>query len=283
MDQFEESDRQELACDCGCGRRWVVSRGVMRHGDVIASFIAIPTSHDAGRVAWLAFGDGSEPSEWTCLRSWVDGTNVAAAVVDPAQSPIRRIEREQSLLPRERVIADARMKARVFALHDALLRAHPDLRQLVNPEHGRDFSRMMPDCVFALPSEQRSTRNNQNFAECGDRLFVRALLPIPVSDGGEVRVGVWIEVGPEPFFDLLRVFWDDEQAYLAMRLEGPIESSLAIAGNNVRGAHVTLAARNADTCLFIADSDVPWLAQLMREGVSARDLPDVLREMSSKS
>jgi len=279
MNQIEERVRDEVACGCGCGKNWLVSRGLVRHGDAIAAFVAIPTIHGEERVAWLAFGDRAEPTSWACARSWVNGDNIAAGIVDPDRSPFPHVLRNESLLPRERVVADQATKTRVFALHDALMREHSDLRHLFNPEHGRDFSFMMPDCVFKLPPAQRSPRNQQNFAECGERLFVRALLPIPVGDGTELRIGVWIEVAREKFFELLQV-WDDEPAYAAIRVDGAIESSLMIEGHDMQGAHVEMAARDPSQCLFIRSSDEPWLSRLMREGVSVRVLPELVRPIA---
>jgi hypothetical protein len=48
----------------------------------------------------------------------------------------------------------------------------------------------MPDCVFAQPKAEGSPRNQQNFAECDGRLFVRAQFPVRISDGTELRLGV---------------------------------------------------------------------------------------------
>jgi len=133
--------------------------------------------------------------------------------------------------------------------------------------------------VFDQPKALRSRRNQQNFAECGERLFVRALLPIPVSDGGEVRVGLWVEVPRDAFFGLMKV-WDQPEQYVETQLAGTVENKLLLAGGNVHGAAVTLAPRTADQCLFIADSGEAWLAELMDQGVSARDLPAMIGDIA---
>jgi hypothetical protein len=137
----------------------------------------------------------------------------------------------------------------------------------------------MPDCVFALDASKRSQRNSDNFAELGDRRFVRALLPVATGDGGELRIGVWVEVPEDDFMALVQVFWDDDDAYVKMELRGPIESSLKLHGNDTRGAQVTLAARTADKCLFVRSAGDAWLTKLMTEGVSVRALPELVRDI----
>jgi hypothetical protein len=259
-----------------------VSRGHLSHDGETVSFVALPTFHSGHRIAWLAFGRGAQPTKWALLRSWLQDDNVAAGVVDFASSSLRGLEPfasgSASVLSRADVLGDPSQKAWLFELHDALLQRHDDLQQLFYPERGRDFSFGMPDCVHALPPAQRSARNQQNFAECGDRLFVRALFPLPVSDGGELRVGVWIELPPEAFFGLMEA-WDDEAQYMAQRLQGPIENAITIAGQQLRGTTVKLAPRTADQCLFVSGSDAPAVARMLREGVSVAGLPALVREI----
>jgi hypothetical protein len=282
-DGFVETTRDELPCGCGCGRRWLVSQGRFEHAGEVASFIAIPMIHGDERVAWMALGRGAPPAEWVLTRSRLDGTNIAAGAIDLERSPIRILEpfatRGAKAASRDRVLADAGLKARTFVLHDALLRRHADLQQLFDPERGRDFSFRMPDCVFAAPAAERSPKNQQNFADHHGRWFVRALLPIPVGDGGELRIGVWVEVERPAFMALLKVFWDDGPAYTAMRLDGVIETSMVVGGHDVSGAPVELAARTADQCLFVKSTGTDWLARLVESGVSTRDLPRLVGEI----
>lgn len=278
---FVETDRGDVACTCGCGRRWLVSRGEARHDGQAAAFVAMPTIHGADRVWWMAIEVA--PGAWACTRTWRDGAQVTAVVVDGARTPVTELPGFAAgaavVRGREEVVADPAAKARLFGFHDQVLRNHPDVRHLFDREHGRDFSFKMPDCVFALPPAQRSPRNQENFADCDGRMFVRALLPIALADGEELRVGVWVEVSREAFFALLRVFWDDEAAYAAMRLTGTIESSLTLAGHDTRGAAVTLTARDPSQCLFVAESATPWLAELLRSCLSVATLPDLLADL----
>ena len=276
---FVETDRGDVACTCGCGRRWLVSRGEARHEGQAAAFVAMPTIHGGDRVWWMAIE--LTPGAWACTRTWRDGAQVTAVVVDGDRTPVTELPGfvAGAARGREEVVADPAAKARLFGFHDQVLRNHPDVRHLFDREHGRDFSFKLPDCVFALPPDQRSPRNQENFAELDERVFVRALVLVALADGEELRIGVWVEVTREAFFALLRVFWDDEAAYAAMRLTGTIESSLALAGHDTRGAAVTLKARDPSQCLFVAESATPWLAELLRSCLSVATLPDLLADI----
>ena len=277
---FVETERRDVACSCGCRRRWLVSRGQVRHADQVAAFVAMPTIHGDDRVWWLAIE--AAPGVWSCTRTWRDGAQVTAVVVDPDRTPVTELAPfvdGAAARARDEVIADPAAKARLFGFHDTVLRHHPDVRHLFDREHGRDFSFKMPDCVFALPPAERSPRNQENFAECDDRLFVRALVPVALGDGEELRIGVWVEVAREAFFALLRVFWDDEAAYAALRLTGTVENALALAGHELRGAAVTLAARDPKQCLFVVESATPWLAELLRTPLSVAGLPALLADV----
>jgi hypothetical protein len=275
----DESERGEFACKCGCERRWLVSRGQFAHGGEVASFVAIPMIHGEERVCWLAIGRGTEPTEWACIRTALQDNNIAAGIVEPMQTPVRTVIDVNQLQSRAQVIGDPARKTWLFQIHDELLRHHDDLQTLFVTERGRDYSFKMPDCAFALPPDRRSSRNQQNFAECGSRLFVRALLPIPISDSTELRIGVWVEVAAEAFHQLRKVFFDDEPAYMATRLSGKIESSLKLAEHELSSSDVTLAARTPDQCLFVLAAQPAWLATVMREGVTIQALPSLLLEL----
>lgn len=281
----EERDRSEVRCDCGCGVSWLVSRGWIHDRGETISFVVQPTIHGDERVAWIAFGRGAEPSAWAFVRSWLQDDNVAAGAVEPTASPLRDVEpfasRPDAVLSRAQVIADAALKQRVFELHDALCARNGELRALYNPIEGLDYSFQLPDCVFALPPAERSPRNHKNFADLGARRFVRALLPIPLAGGDELRVGIWLEVAPAEFRALHAVFWDNDEAYLAMRLSGHVETSIVVRGRQLHGARLDLAARTADQCLFVCGGDPPWLAALLRDPVPAVELPETLRRIAA--
>jgi hypothetical protein len=274
-----ETERGAFACKCGCNRSWLVSRGRFTHDGDTVSFVAIPMIHHDERVAWLAIGRGAEPREWACIRTALQDRNIAASIVEPMQTPVRTVIDVHQLQSRASVIGDPAAKAWLFQIHDALLKHHDDLQHLFVADRGRDYSFMVPDCVFALPPANRSPRNHQNFAECGERRFVRALLPIPVSDGTELRIGVWVEVSADAFHKLVAVFFDDEPAYMAMELRGKVESSLKIDEHELSGSPVVLAARTADQCLFVTGGEPAWLASVMKDGVTIQAFPSFVHEI----
>lgn len=278
-DALVEFGRGRLPCRCGCGRAWLVSRGELGHDGQTVPFVAIPTAHDDEPEWWLAFALG-EPRRWTLVNSWkCEDGDVAAAIVDPADTPLAQVLAPEAMLGRAEALADADHKARVFALHDRMVEAHPDRYHLRHGDGGRDFSCRVPDCVRAQPPEERSSRNGKNFAEHGDRRFVRALLPIPIADGTELRLGLWIEIEPEVFMALTAVFWDDEPAYAAMRVTGRMETAIVLGGRQLRAAEVTMAARHPSQCLFVTGSSAPWLAARLREPVSLADLSDLFGDV----
>lgn len=146
---------------------------------------------------------------------------------------------------------------------------------------------MMPDCLFSRSAAARwwqrpLRRLDQNFARCDDRWFVRALLPIPILGGEEVRIGIWVDVEPAAFYRL-GMSWNDEAGYMAMRMSGEIENELSLVGRQVRGMTVHLAARSAGDCLFVSAATDPWFARLMQEGVALRYLPQLLHRFTRRS
>lgn len=275
----DETERSTFACKCGCNRNWLVSRGRFSHDGDTVSFVAIPMIHGEERVAWLAIGRSADPKQWACIRTTLQDQNIAAGIVEPMQTPVRTVIDVAQLKSRGDVIGDPAGKAWLFGIHDALLKHHDDLQTLFVTDRGRDYTLKMPDCVFAMRAADRSPRNQQNFAEAGSRRFVRALLPIPVSDGTELRLGVWVEVPADAFSKLVAVFFDDEPAYVAMKLAGTVESSVKINEQEVSGASVTLAARTADQCLFVQNAEPAWLATAMKHGVTIQAFPKLVQEI----
>lgn len=280
IDGLEETSREEHTCPC-CEGRWLVSRGRFTLRGEVTAFVLSPTLHHGAAEVWLALGDGAAPTRWTCLRSFEQGDRIATGVVERADSRLRGVLGDVQVLTRAEALGDAAGKARLFAVHDALVRAHDDAQRLFDRGHGYDFTFNLPDCVFALPACERSSRNNKNFAELGDRRFVRALLPVPVSDGNELRIGVWVEVTPTGYDALRAVFWDDEAAYLAFELTGTIESALRLGDHVHRGTQVTMRARTADGCLFSTAANPP-LATYLTGGISIVDLTSTLRRLQQR-
>ncbi|MEK7466548.1 MAG: DUF2199 domain-containing protein [Planctomycetota bacterium] len=297
--KIQQTARGEFLCDCGCGRRWPAILGSLAHSGVTTRFVALPMMHNGIAHSWMALDPSAWPEPrlpgWILLRSWVDQKNLIGSVTSPPDSPIRLLQPFTSgaygpLLTRDQVQSQPQAKTLIFGIHDAIAAQQRDLRVLwtldrssrPNPPasgKGLDFTFGMPDCVFALPVEQRSRQNLQNFAECEDRRFVRALLPIRIEDGGELRIGIWVEISRDDFRRLYEVFWDDEKAYVAMSVSGRIENTFRIIGENLNGILVRMAARTPDECLFVLDSESAWLASLLARPIPTESLPDLKFEI----
>ena len=275
-----ETSRDEWLCDCGCGRRWLLTRGSVGVDGGELRFVAIPTAHNGERLWWMAIEVGAD--RWALTRTWLKDNNISSQSLDLAASPLCKVGPFDGApglaMARAELLADAAVKTRLFAAHDLVMRHHPSIRAHLDPETGRDFSFKMPDCVWSQAPQDRSPRNQLNFAERGEQLFVRALFAVPVSDGDELRVGLWVEVSREDFFSLLNV-WDDPAAYVAVKLRGVVENSLSLGGRDVQGDAVTLAPRNADECLFFAASDDPRADALLKTGISVRELDALIAEV----
>jgi hypothetical protein len=128
--------------------------------------------------------------------------------------------------------------------------------------------------VFAIPAEQRSRRCNEDFAELGDRKFVRGLLPVRIEGGEEFRYGVWLEVDPETFEQVIRV-WNDPAAYRSLAFGGRIANALPPFGSCALGAHVDLATRDEKSRPFVVNSREPWLEDLLARGWTHREHLDL--------
>jgi len=152
------------------------------------------------------------------------------------------------------------------------------------PDPPLDYACKMPDCVFALPAEQRSRRCNEDFAELGNRKFVRGLLPIPIEGGEEFRYGVWLEVDPETFEHVIRA-WNDPPVYRTLAFSGRIANALPPFGPRALDALVDLATRDEKGRPFVVGSTEPWLKDLLARGWSRQehlDLADSLRARSAR-
>lgn len=133
-----------------------------------------------------------------------------------------------------------------------------------------DYAYRLPDCVFALPAEHRSSRCNEDFAELGDRRFVRGLLPVPVEDTEEFRYGLWLEVDAATFERVIRA-WNDPVAYRALTFSGRIANALPPFGVRSLDVLVDLATRDEKSRPFVVRAQEPWLEELLERGWTQRE------------
>ncbi len=128
-----------------------------------------------------------------------------------------------------------------------------------------DYGYRLPDCVFALPEEQRSPRCNRDFAELGARRFVRVLLPVAIEGGEEFRYGIWVEVELATFERVVRA-WNEPEQYRALTFDGRVANAFPPFGASVVGASVSLATRDERSRPFVARAEREELAFLLRVG-----------------
>lgn len=128
-----------------------------------------------------------------------------------------------------------------------------------------DFGFTLPDCVWALPPDERSPRNSKDFAELGKRRFVRGLLPIQIVGGEEFRFGVWLEVEPD-VFDVIVASWNDEVAYPQLTFVATIANAVPPWRGKTVGAEVHVGVRDQKSRPFVVSSHVEWLQDVLERG-----------------
>jgi hypothetical protein len=141
-----------------------------------------------------------------------------------------------------------------------------------------DLAYGLPDCIFAMPPEERAARSWSNgdaamwwtADESHGELFVRGLLPVPIGPDDEFRYGVWLQVDG-PTWERIIACWDDEPAYAALRFRARIANALQPWGERTLGLWVEAGTRTHGQRPFVVGADDPWLATLLRQGWSEQE------------
>src|SRR5262249_38319838 len=135
-----------------------------------------------------------------------------------------------------------------------------------------DIGMIRPDCIAALPAEERAARSWHSpddrpdfFVLDGTRHFVRALFTVPLQDGAEFRYGVWLEVSVADFSHITAV-WDDEPAYARLRFQARVANSLAPWGSQTLDCSVEAATRRSNDRPYVVAAKDAWLATVLRDG-----------------
>jgi hypothetical protein len=73
----------------------------------------------------------------------------------------------------------------------------------VHPIEDSELVFGLPDVIYALAEDERKTRCNISPDVCGldrERLFLRGLLPLPVSGRSKAyNIGIWAEISAETY------------------------------------------------------------------------------------
>lgn len=112
---------------------------------------------------------------------------------------------------------------------------------------------------------ERSPRNTRDFAELGERRFVRGLLPVKLASGDEFRYGIWLEVDCATFDDA-RQIWNDEVRYSQLRFAAAIANAAPPWREKIVGAAVEVGIRDHKSRPFVIGAREPWLRELLERG-----------------
>jgi hypothetical protein len=123
----------------------------------------------------------------------------------------------------------------------------------------------LPDAVRVIPADERRTRvgaGGTAFMQLDlQRFFVRALLPVRLSDGHEFRFGVWLET-PEETSRRLWTNWERPE-YSAIRFEATLANAVPPWSDSVLGAACIAAVRDQNQLPYVESSIQPQLAAVM--------------------
>ena len=95
--------------------------------------------------------------------------------------------------------------------------------------------------------------------------FVRALLPVALSDGYSVTYGVWIGVSPEDAKHAYDVWWDP--SYVDLTIEGHLANAIEPWG--FLSCPVSLAVINPDATPYVVASSDRALEDLLTQELPA--------------
>jgi hypothetical protein len=91
----------------------------------------------------------------------------------------------------------------------------------------------LPDPVLDVPGRETATGTWMSHATAGESVmmqvpnvgaFVRALLPIRLTEGRSITFGVWLAVDPRELQSIFAVWWDSE--YRNLRLAGWLANAI---------------------------------------------------------
>jgi hypothetical protein len=125
-----------------------------------------------------------------------------------------------------------------------------------------DVRALLPEDVLRLDEAERersvATAPGGDFTSIldADRHFVRALIELPIGEGGRFGWGVWVRVSREDVADLARR-WDDADAY-GRTYRGHLATQLAVYGDTLDLAGtVTLRETNLLPIFLLDRGDHP--------------------------
>jgi len=134
--------------------------------------------------------------------------------------------------------------------------------------HSPDYRFTLPDPVLALPEREKTEGTWMSHADAGSSVmmqvpncgaFVRALLPVRLTDGHSAMFGLWIGVPPDSLQHAARIWWEPD--YVDLTLDGLLANDLPLWG--LLGAPVRAAVRDPDHTPYCESSSDPELTNVL--------------------
>jgi hypothetical protein len=134
--------------------------------------------------------------------------------------------------------------------------------------HNRHVRFQLPDPVLDVPDRERTEGTWLSHGDANTSVmmmvptvgtFVRAVLPIRLTEGYTVTFGVWIGVHPDELQRAFAVWWEPE--YIDLRLIGLLANALP--GWDLLAAEVDTAVLDIEHTPYVVRSSDPALADVL--------------------
>jgi hypothetical protein len=138
------------------------------------------------------------------------------------------------------------------------------------PEHDRHVRFQLPDPVLSSPEQHRVAGAWLSHEDPNSSVmmqipqlgaFIRALLPVTLTEGYTVTFGVWVGIRPEDLQRAYSIWWSPE--YATLQLDGFLANR--IAPWDVLGAPVTLAVKDPEQAPYCVGSPHPDLSAVLHQ------------------
>ncbi len=135
--------------------------------------------------------------------------------------------------------------------------------------HNRHVRFTLPDPVLDAPGKETTPGTWMSHGDARDSVmmqvpnvgaFVRALLPIKLTEGHTVTFGVWLAVDPRELRSVFDVWWEPE--YRDLRLTGRLANTIPPWG--MLAAPVETVVRDPDETPYCESSEDPQLDRVLR-------------------
>jgi hypothetical protein len=142
-----------------------------------------------------------------------------------------------------------------------------------------------PEPVRAIPPDERQKRISMAgtaflWLDTG-KFFIRALLPVRLSDGHEFHFGVWLEI-PEETFKQLWTRWELPE-YATMRFDATLANSVPPWNEAIFDAPCVAAVRERDQLPYVESSSQAQLARVLDTPWSRDECEQLLDQVWGRS